>query len=283
MNKVCLYGFADEAGQSAAEQIRALSENGMDGLEIRATEYGNVSELTEAEAKEFRAAFDAAGLRIRNIGSPIGKIRLGSDDWNAHQDLFRHTLEIARILGADRLRLFSFYPPEGVVAEDCRNEVIERMNRLAELAAGSGILLCHENEKGIYGDIASRCLTLAREVPSIKAIFDPANFVQCGQDTTEAWRMLSPYVEYMHIKDALSDGTVVPAGRGAGHLAELVTAYRAQGGTDFTLEPHLVSFIGLAALEQGERTKIGGRYDSPAEAFHAAADALKALLEGDFL
>ena len=50
-----------------------------------------------------------------------------------------------------------------------------------ELAKGSGIVLCHENEKGIYGDIASRCAEIHRELPALKAVFDPANFIQCGQ------------------------------------------------------------------------------------------------------
>lgn len=95
---------------------------------------------------------------------------------------------------------------------------MERLERFLEASAGSGVTLCHENEKGIYGDTAARCADIHQTLPAFKAVFDPANFIQCGQDTAEAWERLSPYVEYLHIKDALSDGTVVPAGKGIGRI-----------------------------------------------------------------
>ena len=52
----------------------------------------------------------------------------------------------------------------------------------------------------------------------------------------------------MHIKDALPDGSVVPAGKGIGHLPELLRAYSAKGGEAVTLEPHLRVFDGLKDL-----------------------------------
>lgn len=85
-------------------------------------------------------------------------------------------------------------------------------------------------------------------------MFDPANFVQCGQDTIEAWDMLSGYVEYLHIKDALPDGSVVPAGKGAGNLRYILENYR---GSMLTVEPHLSVFEGFDRLESSEKTKIG--------------------------
>ena len=82
------------------------------------------------------------------------------------------------------------YLPEGVPPENCRNEVMDRLARMAEAADGSGIALCHENEKGIYGDLAVRCADLLDSVPSLRCVFDPANFIQCGQDIQEAWKKI---------------------------------------------------------------------------------------------
>ena len=45
------------------------------------------------------------------------------------------------------------------------------------------------------------------------------------------------YVEYLHIKDALAGGQVVPAGKGDGHVPEILRRYRAQGGRVLTVEP----------------------------------------------
>ena len=33
-----------------------------------------------------------------------------------------------------------------------------------------------------------------RRFPEISGVFDPANFIQCGQDTAEAWALLRPFV-----------------------------------------------------------------------------------------
>jgi sugar phosphate isomerase/epimerase len=111
-------------------------------------------------------------------------------------------------------------------------------------------------------------------------VFDPANFVQAEQDTLEAWEMLSPYVEYMHIKDAKEGGEVVPAGHGIGYVEELLRKFLVFGGGVLTLEPHLAVFEGLNQLEGEAKSKIGSNvYPSKRAAFDAASDALKTILD----
>ncbi|MGN0492457.1 MAG: sugar phosphate isomerase/epimerase family protein, partial [Acutalibacteraceae bacterium] len=164
---------------------------------------------------------------------------------------------------------------------DYREEVIERLGKFLDLAKGTGITLCHENEKGIYGDIPERCLEIHRALPQMPAIFDPANYIQCGADTLEGWKMLSGYVKYLHIKDALADGSVVPAGKGVGNLPFILDDFRKNGGKCVTIEPHLTVFEGLSALEkEGDKSVVGEvyRYPSTTAAFKAAADALKELI-----
>lgn len=111
-------------------------------------------------------------------------------------------------------------------------------------------------------------------------MFDPANFVQCGQDTLDAWALLRGRVDYLHIKDARPDGTVVPAGEGAGHVAQIAAAYLADGGRAFTVEPHLFGFDGLAALErEGEHSRIAPRWTDANAAFDAACGAFDRILK----
>ena len=236
--------------------------------------------LTIDEAKELKKQLADNGLGTWSIGSPIGKIDIEKDDFEAHMDKFRHTLEVAKILGAKNIRLFSFFIPEGKNPADYKDEVIRRLNCFVEAAAGTGIDLCHENEKGIYGDIAVRCLEIHQAVPQLKAIFDPANYIQCGQNTLEAWEMMKPYVKYMHIKDALSDGNVVPAGKGEGNLPAILKDFQARGGAELTIEPHLAVFAGLKDLEREGDTSVVGKfvYESNEVAFDAACDALKEIL-----
>ena len=279
MNRPMLFGFADEASPRVDAQIAALLRNGMDGVELRNVDGENVSDIRLDKAREVRSRLEDAGLITWSIGSPIGKIDLVRDDFAAHLDKLSHTVEIARALGAGNIRMFSFYYPAGEDPARYRDEVIERLVRMVEVCKGSGVVLCHENEKGIYGDVAARCLDIHNSVPELAGIFDPANYIQCGQDTAEAWRLLKHRIKYMHIKDALADGTVVPAGCGIGNVKQIVRDYLENGGMALTLEPHLRVFDGLEKLERGNRTPaMDYAYESGDAAFDAAAAALRALL-----
>ena len=279
MNSIRIFAFADEASARIDGQIAAMRRNGLNGLEIRGVDGASIADISEEKAREVRRKLDDAGLTVWSIGSPIGKIPIGTDAFGAHLDQLRHVLALADILGAENLRLFSFYVPDGR-KEEFRGQVLDRMGRMLDTAAGSGIAVCHENEKGIYGDTAPRCADLLSTFPTLRGIFDPANFVQCGQDTLEAWALLRQRIKYLHIKDALADGRVVPSGCGIGHVREILNEYRAMGGDAVTVEPHLSVFDGLQGLEQaGQRTEMGAyTYPSGDAAFDAACGALKRLL-----
>lgn len=272
--------FADESAKDLAGQVDALKRNGYEFLEIRNLDGGNFTALSVQEMKEVAAVLADNGLSVRSLGSPIGKMKI-ADDFDAHMELYKHTLELGNVLGAQQIRLFSFFMPKGEDPTPYKELVLERMAIFAQTAKQFGIQACHENEKGIYGDIASRCLEIHKAVPELKAVFDPANFVQCGQDTLEAWELLSPYVEYMHIKDALPDGRVVPPGTGTGNVPAIVAKYAAQGGVVLSLEPHLTKFVGLKALEnEGDESVVGGmKFDSNEEAFDFAANNLKRIVK----
>lgn len=275
-----IYAFADEASANIDKQIKAMKENRLDGLEIRNVDSVNIAEISDSKAKEVRKKLDNACLRVWTIGSPIGKIDIEKDDFTLHTEKFKRTLELADILGAENIRLFSFFTP-AENRDSYKDEVIERLGTFCEIAKGSGITLCHENEKGIYGDIPERCLEIHKALPEMKAIFDPANYVQCEVDTLKAWEMIKPYIKYLHIKDALADGSVVPAGRGIGNVEFILGDYIRNGGDSVTVEPHLTVFDGLKGLEkEGDASVIGEvyKYATAKEAFSAAVSALREIL-----
>ena len=90
-----------------------------------------------------------------------------------------------------------------------------------------------------------------------KAVFDPANFVQCGQDTIKAWEMLKGHIAYVHVKDACrEDGHVVPSGQGDGNVEKVLKNLFACGYQGYlSLEPHLSNFSGFAKLEKNGKLK----------------------------
>lgn len=280
MAEFTLSGFADEIDPMLRVQMEELNKLKIGYIELRGVDGRNISDYTPAEAKELKTRLDGHGIRVSAIGSPIGKIQI-TDPMEPHLAQFRTLLETAKVLEAPYIRLFSFFIPKEQPAADFRDEVLRRMNQFVDAAKGSGVMLLHENEKDIYGDTADRCLDIIESVGSdnLRVTFDPANFVQVGEETyPRAWQMLSPYVEYMHIKDALLDGSVVPAGHGAGHLKELLTALVEADYKGFlSLEPHLGNFQGFASLELDD--SLAQLPDGGPKTFGVAADALRKLLK----
>lgn len=274
--KLC--AFADEASAALGGQITALRRNGIPMLEIRGVDGENIKDISPAKAKEARRMLDDAGISVWSIGSPMGKYPLG-EDFAPHLSDFCYVTELAEILGASRIRMFSFYPEASAERARTETAVYDRLTSFCERSP-AGIVLCHENEKEIFGEDTASCLWIHQNFPAIRAVFDPANFVQCGVDTLQAWDALAPYIDYMHVKDADRDGVVVPAGMGMGNLPALLRRYREAGGEVLTLEPHLTAFTGLDKLENGKSIKTGVPvYKNNDEAFAAAASALRGLLD----
>ena len=281
MEHIILSGFSDEIAPELDLQLAAIREWGLSHIELRAADGVNVSDFSTEKGKEVKNKLAGAGVSVSSIGSPIGKIGV-EEDFAPHLEKLKRTLEIQKELGAPYLRMFSFYIPQGRAPEDFREEVLDRVGRMVEEAGRWDSVLLHENEKGIYGDNASRCKELLEAFygPHFKAVFDFANFVQVGQQTLPAYELLKPYVEYVHVKDAQwGTGAVVPAGQGDGHVKEILTDLIGGGWKGFlSLEPHLTDFAGLAALEQDPQ-KRGSALDGKS-AWKLALDSLKEILAG---
>lgn len=283
MAEFVLSAFADEYSPKLDEQIEGLKKNGVGFMEIRGVDGKNIADLTEDEMKAAKAKLDAAGIGVSSIGSPIGKIKV-YDDFDAHLDKLRNCIRAAKIFGTKNIRIFSFYIPEGKTREECRPEVMKRLGAMLELAKAEDVVLCHENEKGIYGESAECCLDIQNEFGGeIKLIFDPANFIMDGHEPyPHAYELLGDKIYYMHIKDATAGKVICPAGKGVGCVPEIIADLdKKRGGKLFlSVEPHLKVFKGFDALEAtGDKTIMpDNTYASNAEAFGAAVDAIKAII-----
>lgn len=277
---VIISGFADEIAPSLDTQIEVIKKLGISHIEMRGVNGKPLVEHSLEEVRKIKEQLDENAIKLSSVGSPIGKILI-TDSFEEHFRLFEKTVEIAKIMETRYIRIFSFFIPEQENAEDYKEEVFNRMRRFIEYAKEHDVVLLHENEKDIYGDIAYRCEELMNEFycDNFKAVFDFANFVQCGQDTKKAYEILKPYIAYIHIKDALADtGDVVPAGYGDGNVEEILKKLLKCGYTGYlSLEPHLSDFVGFSDLEQNEskeKKKLTGE-----EAYTLAYESLNKILE----
>ncbi|MBR2646956.1 MAG: sugar phosphate isomerase/epimerase [Clostridia bacterium] len=269
MIKIKLCAFSDEADASLEGQIAALRRNNVPYMEMRNVNGKNVTELTLDEAKDVRKQLDENGIKVWSIGSPIGKVDINTD-FDEYLKLVKHTCELAVILGAKNIRMFSFFN-----AYNEREKVMKYLNIMAETALSYGVYLHHENEKDIYGDTAERVKDIMENTKGLKFIYDPANYLQCGEKADDTLDMFHAKTDYFHIKDVTASGAIVPAGCGDGKIEELVS--RITDDKTLTLEPHLTVFEGYSHIDKTE-LKHEYTFKNATEAFDAAVSAMKKIL-----
>lgn len=269
MIKLC--AFSDEASDSVEGQITALSRNNIKLIELRSIGGVNVKDFTDEQARDYAKKLVENGIKIWSIGSPLGKIDI-AENFSEYEKTVRRVYEIANIFECDKVRVFSFYNAYGE-----SEKVFENLRRMVKIAGEYGITLYHENEKGVYGDVVGRVENIAANVSGLKFVFDPANYVQEGEDVTAALKKVCKQTAYFHIKDAIKgSGEIVPAGEGNGEIEKLISLVT--GDKVFTLEPHLSLFTAYTAIDD---TELKNRYHFATndESFDFAVNALKNLLK----
>ncbi|MGL6105508.1 Gfo/Idh/MocA family protein [Romboutsia sp.] len=262
LEHIKISGFSDEISSDFDTQLQTITELGMEYISIRGVNEKNFSEYTLEEVNSYiKPKLDEYKVKVSSIGSPIGKIFIDDEEaFEKQKNLLEKICQMSNILQCKYIRMFSFYMPKDKNPDEFKDEVIRKLKVFANIAKNHDIILLHENEKDIYGDISRRCLELFEEVNSdnFKAIFDFANFVQCLEDTKDCYELLKSHIVYYHIKDAnKSDNQNVVCGTGEGKIEQILTDAIKNGYKGFlTMEPHLVVFDSLKDLELEDVTEI---------------------------
>ena len=278
MAKFVLSAFADEAGPSLDEQISALKGNGISYIEPRNIDGKCIVDFSDEELLAIKARLDENGIKVGSLGSPIGKYPI-TDDFDAYIPKVKRAIEIAKLLGTKYIRMFSFFVEQNELPK-YRDEVIRRLREMVKLAEAEGVVLCHENESKIYGQMPEEVRDVLTSVPGLGGIFDAANYRMNDANTMEGIGATLINFKYMHIKDAIyADQMIVPAGEGEGRIGDVIDVIN--GHTDdtvyLTMEPHLHEFNAYKLIDDHE---LKGKhvFKSGREAFDFAVGALEALL-----
>ncbi len=237
--------LTDEIAPDLVAALTTMIGAGITGAELRTVLGKNVLELSDTEALSTWETIAQAGLSVSGIASPIGKSPIGSPLAEEEARIER-ACQLARLLHTDRIRIFSFYPPEGTSASEMESlapEVIRRLRTFARTAETAGVTLVLENEVGLWGDIPDRCRRILEAVasPRLRFAWDPANFLRSGvaRPFDEGWPALRQWVACAHVKDCRLGGEHTVAGAGDGQWPELLSALAMLGGMPLVMEPHL--------------------------------------------
>lgn len=277
MAQFLISAFADETSSDLEHQIEALKRNGLHYIEPRNVG-GGILEKTDDEFQAIHERLETCGIGLSALGSPIGKFDIDGD-FDAYLNTFRRALTACKILGTPRMRMFSFFVPQERLKE-CRAEVLRRLSVLLEEADKAGVMLCHENESLIYGQNPEEVADLLQSLPTLRGVFDAANYVMNDQDPLAGIDATLPSLEYLHMKDAIgAQKAIVPVGMGDGCYAEVLR--RVDASTDRTLfltvEPHLHIFQSYQSIDS-HHLKTGISFTNSDDAFDCAVNAVKQLL-----
>ncbi len=253
-----LTGFADEAAQDFATQIKATKEMGWNAISARTVNGKNIHDLSDKEFNQVADTLDQEEIRIPEFGSLIG-------NWGKNIDSdFELTLgEISRAiprmkrLGTKLIRIMS-YAQEPWGNDQREQERFKRVKAIHQRFADEGLLAVHENCANWGGFSAKHSLRLVKEVPGLKLVFDTGNPVfqrdrsksepYPWQDALGFYNEVKDHIAHVHIKDCRyptvgdNEPHYTMPGEGDCHLQHIIRDLKARhydGG--FAIEPHVAT------------------------------------------
>lgn len=276
-----LSAFTDEAGDSCDAQIEAAKKNGLKRLDLRGMDGHNCTAMPVEHARGIAEKLKAAGLEVGMFGSPIGKIDI-SDDVRGDVRKLEHLAELAPILGCRAVRIFSYYNKDNRSHDFWQLESLSRLGLLKDRARELGMMLYHENERHIYGDLCADVVEIARlrNKDTFRLIFDFDNYNQSGEDVWDNWTKLRDATDAIHLKDSTEANEHVPAGQGNGRVREILADAVARGWSGpVIVEPHLSHSGAVAATGPSGAANQAFSAMLPHESFQVAMDAAHKLLK----
>lgn len=288
MSKIIISGFADEISQDLQTQIETVKSLNMRYISFRSANGKGIADYTLEEFKnKILNPLKENGISISSMASPIGKVNIKDEEGFEKQKIqLDRICKMAKLAKCKYIRMFSFFIDQAENYDDYQYEVLRKVVEFVKIAEKNDVILVHENEKDIYGDIARRCRFLFDNINSkhFKGAFDFANFVQCQEDTLKCYEMLKDEIEYIHIKDALySNLENVVCGSGDGKIKEILNKFLNENNYSgfLTLEPHLVRFDSLKSLETKDTENIikEDKAKDGVEAFKMQYNALVRILK----
>ena len=253
-----LTGFADEAAQDLATQIKATKELGWNAISARSIDGTSIHELSDKNFNKALSLLEKEEIRIAEIGSLIGNWgKKITDDFEVTLGEIERAIPRMKRLGTKIIRVMS-YAQEPWGEDQHEEERFKRLRVIQQRFADEGMTAVHENCANWGGFSAKHTLRLIEEVPGLKLVFDTGNPVfqrdrsksepHPFQDALGFYNDIKEYVVHVHIKDCRyprvgdTEPEYTMPGEGDCHLQHIMRdlkARRYDGG--FAIEPHVAT------------------------------------------
>jgi sugar phosphate isomerase/epimerase len=235
MPRLLLSVIGDEIGPGLDDMLSFCAETGVKRLDMRTVEGRNLLGMTLEEVAAIATRLHKAGIAVPTFTSPVlkwaapgrgeggGKVDFAFDPASCPAaDPLRHAFDIALMLGATRLRIFSWLAYDGFAPAD----LAAPLKALCHLADEFGVELEMENEPVCnVGGIADLVAVLAAfPHPRLHPLVDICNaYGQGAPPTLDQLRALAPRTDCVHMKDrSAATGGMVSIGHGDVDFAGLL-------------------------------------------------------------
>ncbi len=228
--RLALAVIGDEIGPSLPEMISFCAENNVRRLDMRTVGGCNLLGMTLDEVKTIKRTLTDASIEVPTFVSPLlkwtapgkqasaGKVDFAFDPKDCPAaDPFQYAFEVAAILGAGRMRIFSYLRYPGYAPLDLKPE----LDRLLALAERNGVTLEMENEPvcnvGSIAELAAFFAAWPKPVPArLRPLVDIGNSWSMDQPPIDGdIAILAPATDQIHLKDRDRKARrIVPLGDG---------------------------------------------------------------------
>ena len=246
--------IGDEIGPSLDEMISFAHEHGLKHLDMRTVGGRNLLGMKTEEVIQISRTLEKAGIAVPTFVSPLFKWKAPGKSTNGNkvdfafdptqcpvEDWVAHAMQIAVILGAPHMRIFSYLRYDGFKPSDLRS-LTDHLTKLLGFASHYDITLQLENEPvcnvGNIAELAAffTAMEQASEVASEgdeedfeerdKRLENPPVYLRPLVDIANAWStgerpsdadiaVLAPLTTAIHLKDRdLAANRTVPLGDG---------------------------------------------------------------------
>ena len=194
--------------QTVPEALALFATAGLDAAEvIYQDDYRSGLPVRDRRsAEQARRASEDTGIPIVGMTPyATGINALDEGEWRTAVDEFRGAIEIAQVVGADRLRVYAgSWQPDQRDHEAHWNQLVAALRTLAPEASDAGVRLCVENHFGTMTQSATQTARLVREVnhPAVRVLYDQANLTFTHDEPyEEALRIQGDLIGHVHVKD----------------------------------------------------------------------------------
>ena len=201
--------ISDEISQDLPVVRAFVREFQLPGIELRSFAGRAFKDLTREDVSAIAGAAREEGWKIFGCSTPVFKC--GIDDAagiREHRDIFKRSLDTARALNCDLVRIFTFLRQPNPLEPRRLARIKEQLMGLVDLAKGSGVRLGIENEHSCFVATLEEMKAILDGLPSdrVGAIWDPCNVLyvpEAAPPRPEDIVSLAPRLFHLHVKDSV--------------------------------------------------------------------------------